>query len=93
MTNYLVTILAVLCFSGGTYLLGRSDGSRVAYSQLEKAREDSREATAKLETARLATQAVRARLTRQLEDAANADPVSNHSALSADRVRRLNSIR
>lgn len=93
MTRYLVALLVIISFSGGTYLLGRSDGAKVAFVQLAKAQDESREATAKLETSRLAAQATRDRLTQKLEDAAHADPVSNPAALSVDRVRRLNSIR
>lgn len=93
MIRYMVALLIVLSFSGGTYLLGRSDGARLANAELAEAREVSREAMAKLEMSRLAAQATRDRLTRQLEDAAHADPVSTPAALSVDRVRRLNRLR
>lgn len=93
MIRYVVAIAALLATFGGAYAWGRSDGATLAEARLTAAQEASREATAKLETARLAAQVTRDRLTRQLEDAAHADPVSNPVALSADRVRRLNSIR
>lgn len=90
-------VLAVLAVIGAVYLwidrTAYQRGYAVAEARLAAAQAESREATAKLETARLAAQAIRDQLTRQLEDAAREDPVANPAALSADRVRRLNAIR
>lgn len=91
--RYAVVLIAVISLVGGAYGLGRHDGAALIKADLAKLREASREATSKLETTRLAAQALRDEFTRQLEDAAHAEPVNHPDALSLERVRRLNSIR
>lgn len=93
VTRYAILLAALLALGGGIYAKGRVDGREASEATLRAAVEAQREATAKLEATRLAAQAERDRMTRQLEDAANADPVSDAVALPAGRVRRLNAIR
>jgi len=83
----------VLAVCGGLYLKGKADGRKACESRVEAAMEASREATAKLEAARLTAQAERDRLMQQLEDAAYAEPVTHPACLPAGRVFRLNQIR
>ena len=65
---------------------------RKALDAAEAAR-DARERADRAETARLAAQAERDALQRELEAAANDTPVRHPDALGADRVRRLQQIR
>lgn len=83
----------IIILSAAIYAKGRVDGASALRAQLIEAREASREAQAKLEAQRLATEAERAALQQSLEDEARAQPVAHPECLPADRVRRLDRLR
>lgn len=92
MIRYALFLALCVALAGSIYAKGRVDGKAALQARYEAAQEAAREATAKLEAARLIAQAERDRLARELEDAANADPVLVPQCLSPDRVRRLQGI-
>lgn len=92
MTRYALFLALCVALAGSIYAKGRADGKAALQARYEAAQEAAREATAKLEAARLIAQAERDRLARELEDMANAEPVSVPDALPASRVRRLREI-
>jgi hypothetical protein len=90
---YAGTIATLLAAVPAAYFTGRSHGGqaveRKIQIQIEKANEQMRLA----EVTRLKLQAERDRLAQELEDAANAEPVSSPSCFPASRVRRLDALR
>lgn len=84
-----VIFVAVVTFA---YAWGRSHEAAEWRLELAEAREASREASAKLEAQRLASEAQRAVLLQTLEDEARAAPVTSAECFPADRVRRLDSL-
>lgn len=77
----------------GLYTWGARDGRAACEARAAADAAASAEAFRKLDLARQVASDARAALARQLEDHANADPVSVPQCLSPDRVRRLNQIR
>ena len=87
-----ITLIAiVLAFGGGYWTRGSIEARRVL--EAAEAAQEARARADRAEVQRLAAQAERDALQRQLEDAANAEPVTAPAALPASRVHRLNAIR
>ncbi len=78
MTRAIAVTLAVLILLMGAYVKGRHDEALAATARAYAA-----------QTKAHAAEQSRHRGALKLEDAANADPVSVPTCLSADRVRRL----
>lgn len=93
MTRYALIASVLVALFGLAYAKGRIDGNAALQARIAAAVEGEREAAAKLEAQRLAIEAERDRLARELEDEADADPVAVPQCLSPDRVRRLNRLR
>ncbi len=86
-----------LAFAAGIWLHGHYTGrtgcetrAALAQAEAERAAWRAAEAASRKEAARLAVEAERDALARELEDAANADPVAAPACLGPERVRRLN---
>jgi hypothetical protein len=90
LTRLGIAAALVLLLTGAAYLWGRQDGRALCEGAHAAALAQAQAATIRIEAERLAIQAERDALARDLEDQAHADPVRNPDCLSADRVRRLN---
>lgn len=95
MTRIGITLVAVLLLSGAAYLWGRNDGRAlcegahaVALARAQAATIRAAEQASRTEAARLALQAERDDLARELEDAAHADDDAT-GGLPRSRVDRL----
>lgn len=93
MTRYALIAALLMASHVAAYTKGRSDGKAILEARIAQERDAAREATAKLEAARLIAVAERALMAREMEDLAHADPVAVPQCLSPDRVRRLQAIR
>lgn len=87
-----ITLIAIVLAFGGGYWTRGSIEARRALEAAEAAQEARARADA-AEASRLRAEAALTALQRELEDAANAEPVTAPAALPAGRVRRLNAIR
>lgn len=90
MARSLLLVLAIAAAAAAVgYRRGAAD-CEAAYQAREMAHI---EAARKLTAARLAAERARDELSRQLEEEANADPVSVPECLGPGRVRRINIVR
>ena len=92
MTRPMALLALLIIVASGIYAKGRVDGKAALQAQYDALEDAFREAITAAESRRLAAAAERDELQRQLEDLANADPVSVPDALPAGRVRRLDEI-
>lgn len=85
-----VTALAVVSTA---FTLGVRHGGNVCRAEAQIVKDAAELVVKENELIRLTLELERDQLARELEDAANADPVTSPGCLPADRVRRLNRIR
>jgi hypothetical protein len=90
---YAGTVATLLAAVPAAYFAGRSHGGQAVERKFKIQIEQADERMRVAEVTRLKLQAERDRLTRELEDAANAEPVSSPACFPASRVRRLDAIR
>ena len=93
MSRTAIVIAVLLATHGAAYTWGRGHGRSAVEARIVQERDAARVAVARSEAARLAAVTERALLAAELEDAAEAEPVTVPVCLSPDRVRRLNALR
>jgi hypothetical protein len=93
MTRSVTLALLLLAALGAAYLTGRVHGREALQAKLDADLVAAQAAAAETSKALAVSEQNRRTLAAQLEDAANAQPVTSPACLPIERVRRLNSIR
>ena len=90
MTRYLIFAAAVIALLGGVALFSYRAGEAHVKAQIDAAKVDALNSAADAAIRLAAAEQEKARLARELEDAANQEPVSVPVALPPSRLRRIN---
>lgn len=80
---------ALIVWTGAVYVAGGQHRATAMQLEIARAQEAAREAFAKLDAVRLASEARLALQLQSQEDEARAQPVTHDQCLPAERVRRL----
>jgi Flp pilus assembly protein TadB len=89
VTRLAIAVAACLALLGAAYAVGLWQGTAALQARLDAEMVASQQAAAETTRALAVAEQQRARLARELEDAANAEPVSSAACLPLSRVRRL----
>ena len=93
MTRYVIVVGVLAGALLAAFIAGQRIEAAKWRTQIAEAKEAAREATDKLEAARLADMAELDRLYKLLQDEAINAPVASACAVPVDRVRRLNRLK